>query len=341
MYIMNESAPSIKPFAWGLIGTGRAASDFAGDLPHVTERDCFVKAVLGPEGSEELLQFAEEHQIPLVYTDMQAFLEEAQVDAVYIAAPATFRYPYAIRCLQGGVPVLCASPMAVSTAQATTLSDVSKRTGVFLMEGMSLRFLPSFYTLLSILHTKSVGDLISIKASLTGKDHVEDVSSESSMPGAGALLDLGSYPLFLALCLFGEPLQVKATGRISPEGNDESCHCLLSFEGGRQANIECSEMTNAKDEAVITGTKGTITLRGAWHRKPDSIDIALTGDIVVSRHNDWEGQGLQYEIADMLRGLKDGCLESELMSHRISIRIATVLEEIRNQLQVGTETVKV
>jgi predicted dehydrogenase len=323
---MNTPVNARKPFAWGIVGAGAAARDFAEDLQYVTERACFVKALLVAEDDEDF-------DIPLVYTDMQKFLEEPRLDAVYIATPAPFRYPYVIRCLQGGMPVLCGSPMVSGASQADTMIEVARRTGVFCMEGMHLRFLPSLYALLSILHTQRIGDLISVRASLSGKGGAP--SEDYDFPGGGALQSLGSYPIFLSLLLLGEPLSITATGRLSQDGSDERCTCLLAFEGGRYANLECSWMPHAIDEAVITGDKGSVTLRGGWHWNPSDISVVLKGDVIVHRDCTWEGRGLHFMVSEMLRCLDAGLTQSDLMSLSLTRRIGEVVEEIRRQLSFG------
>lgn len=331
--MMNAPLNSARPFAWGVIGTGPAARDFTTDLQYVIERPCFVKAVLGPEGIE-LEDFVERHNVPLSYTDMQTFLEESQVDAVFIAAPAPFRYAYAIRCLQGGVPVLCESPLALNNTQATNLFEVSARTGVFLMGGMALRFLPSLYAVLSLLHTNSIGEVLSVKASLSGKLPTDD-NGQGALSEGGALLNFGSYPLFLCLFLLGEPLSVKATGRIAPDGSDESCTCLLSYENGRYASVECSLFPDLKNEAVITGRDGVITIREPWNEKTPGLTIAVNGEVIVRRECNWEGKGVHFETTEVIRCLEEGRTQSELMTHAMSLRLARTLEDIRGQLHLG------
>lgn len=324
---------AIKPFAWGIIGAPGAARDFLQDLQYVTERACFVKAILGSEDDEDLHTFAGDWNIPLVYTDMQAFLEEAQVDAVYIAAPAAVRYPYVIRCLQGGVPALCETPMLLNASQAETLAEVSSRTGVFCMEGMPLRFLPSLYVLLSILHTHAIGELVSIRATLSSKT----AAPGHVFPGGGALLGLGSYPIFLSLWLLGDPVSVKATGRLSPGGDDEYCSSLLTFEDGRYANLECSWITDTRDEAVITGDKGSITIHEPWHWQPGGITIARGGEIVVRRDSTWEGKGLHFMASEVIRCLDAGLTQSDLMGLGLSARMGATMETIRTQLSSGSQ----
>lgn len=324
-----------KPFAWGVIGTGPAARDFTEDLSFVTERACFVKAVLGAEGPE-LDEFVDKYHVPLSYTDMQSFLEESQVDAVFIAAPANFRYPYTIRCLQGGAPVLCESPLALTNAQAINSFEVASRTGVFLMGGMPLRFLPSLYVVQSLIHTGSIGEILSVKASLSGTE-----SRGVSIPEGGALLTYGSYPLFFCLFFLGEPASVKATGRVNSAGVDENCTCLLSYEDGRYATMECSYIAGARDEAVITGSKGIITIKEPWNGKTSGITIEVNGEILVQRESNWEGKGLHFEATEVIRCLEEGRTQSELMTHAMSRRLAGVLEEIRGQLHLGQAPITV
>jgi len=325
-----------KPFAWGLIGTGSSARDFAGDLTYVMERTCFIKAVLGPE--EELQDFAKDLKIPLTYTDLPTMLESAQLDAVFITAPAPFRYPYAIRCLQAGIPVLCEAPMALNATQAALLAEVSHSKGVFLMEGIPLRFLPSWYAMQSILRTNSLGEVVSVKANLSGRAFPRD--DDYAFPGGGALLDLGVYPLFLCLLLLGEPNSVKAVGRLGIDGQDERCSFLLSFPGGRYANVECSWVVDSRDEAVITGEKGFVILHDDWHRRPLVLSISIRGKAAIRRECKWEGTGWQFPVSEMLNCLEDNQAQSELMPHSLSMRVAALMEEIRAQLSSSGDPIE-
>jgi predicted dehydrogenase len=325
-----------KPFQWGIVGTGQAARDFAADLPFVTERPCAIKAVLGPEGSDDLTEFAREFQVPLTYVDMKTFLEEAKVDAVFVAAPATFRYPYTVRCLQGGRPVLCAAPMSLSLAHASMLAEVSKRTGVFLMEGLPLRFLPSCYSVLSILKAHDLGELISIETTLTEMGELP-LDTDLDISKVASSQDLSAYPVFLSLFLLGKPRSVKAETSFNEEGFQENTLCHLLFEEGRKARLDLRRMVadgrpRKEDRAIIRGTKGSITMKDPWHGRPEQIIITLE-DGSAQREFQWEGKGMHFEVTEMLRCLHEGKRSSELMPHWLSVQLASVLEEIRHQVE--------
>lgn len=79
--------------------------------------------------------------------------------------------------------------------------------------------------------------------------------------GGGSILDIGVYCLQLAMLVFGRspPSQVRAAGTVSvPQGVDESCGVVLLYEGGRMANITIDARIKLPNEAIITGTKGSI-----------------------------------------------------------------------------------
>jgi predicted dehydrogenase len=191
-----------------------------------------------------------------------------------------------------------------------------------------------------LLHTNSIGEILSVKVSLSGKVPLDD-EGQGALPEGGALLNFGGPPLFLCLFLLGEPVSVKATGRIARDGTDESCTCLLSYENGQFASVECSCISDMKDEAVITGSKGVITIREPWNEKTGGITIAVNGEVIVRRECDWEGKGVHFEVTEVLSCLDEGKTQSELMTHAMSLRLARVLEDIRGQLRAGRPEVKV
>jgi dihydrodiol dehydrogenase / D-xylose 1-dehydrogenase (NADP) len=79
--------------------------------------------------------------------------------------------------------------------------------------------------------------------------------------GGGCILDIGVYCLQLSMLVFGRghPTQVRAAGTVNEnQGVDESCGAVFLYEGGRMANISINARVTLSNEAVITGTKGTI-----------------------------------------------------------------------------------
>lgn len=324
----------MKPFAWGIIGAGSIAEAFIADLPFVQVADCFVPAILGRQ-RDSTEAFAARHQIPFVFTDTASFLEGANLDAVYIATPHVSHFDFAIECLQHGIPVLCEKPLTINAVQTGKLIDAARSNRTFLMEGMWTRFLPSIYTVLSLLHSGSIGRIISIKASLTyraprgGNNRYFDPEQ-----AGGSLLDLGIYTVYLAQLLLGKPDHIKAAASITDKGVDEFCAFLFSYDGGAYASLESSIISRTVNEAIIVGEKGRLIVHEPWNEKPARISIVRENALPLDRPCDWMGTGFYYEVEEVIKCLDKGSLESELMSHSASLMLAKTMDDIRKQIHL-------
>lgn len=74
----------------------------------------------------------------------ETLLEDASVDAVYIALPHALHAEWVGRALSAGKAVLCEKPLALDEDEAGRLTAISRREGVLLMEGMKTRFTPAY-----------------------------------------------------------------------------------------------------------------------------------------------------------------------------------------------------
>ena len=79
--------------------------------------------------------------------------------------------------------------------------------------------------------------------------------------GGGSILDLGVYTVQLAQLVYGgEEPAVTASGHLGQEGCDESASISLTYSGGRTATLVTHSRVNLPNQAIIIGTKGTLTL---------------------------------------------------------------------------------
>lgn len=326
----------MKSTNWGIIGPGNIARDFTEDLGWVDSSQQ-VKAILGHK-SESTEKFAADYNIAEVYTDTDEFLKKAKIDIAYIASPHTFHYEHTLACLERGIPVLCEKPMTINADQSRQLIEVARQNNVFLMEGMWIRFLPSIQQVLGMIEEGWIGNIVSIKASM-GYKAPEDPHNRYYDPelGGGSLLDLGIYPVFLALLLLGKPQTVKAIGTLTGEGVDKTCSVLFHYRNGAHAVLESSIISQTDLPAVIVGEKGTIKILDPWFEKASGIELNLYGEGKIVYPCSWSGHGLQFEAAEALRCLRAGHIESKMMSHNFSLTMIDLMDEIRNQIQVVYE----
>jgi predicted dehydrogenase len=195
------------------------------------------------------------------------------------------------------------------------------------MEGMWSRFNPAIIHAKELIDAGEIGDVRYISADF-GFQKPYDPKGRLYNPelAGGAILDVGVYPLFLALYLLGKPEDVAVSAQLAPTGVDESCSVTLKYPGGVFAQLFSSMLVETKKEAVIAGTKGMIFIHTPWYK---SMGLSL-----IRNNNEeripmpYEGNGFEFQVEETNRCLIEGRTESALLNHDFTIMKAEVTDEI-------------
>jgi predicted dehydrogenase len=322
----------MKTTKWGIIGPGKIAHDFVKDLEH-TSVPQEVIAVLG-RTADSAMDFARQYNIPKWYSEIEEFLNSG-VEAVYIATPHNLHHEQAKKCLEKRIPVLCEKPMTINLEQALDLVSAARENNTFLMEGMWIRFVPSISMVIDLIKRGTIGNIISIKASMSYKaPYDQDNRYFNPELGGGSLLDLGIYPVFLALQLLGKPNAIKAVGKLSDDDIDEACSVLLHYKNGQYAVLESSLVSQTELIAEIFGEKGTIKILSPWNEKPAGIQLEMQDSGKIIYPSKWDGYGFQFEVEEVLSCIEKNKIESELLPHQFSLDLIKTMDEIRQQIHV-------
>lgn len=318
-------------FSWGIIGPGNIATEFAHDLEQIKSARHRVGAVLS-HSLEKAAAFAEEENAPRYFENIDTFLEQGKVDAVYIATPHPLHHQETLRCLQHKLPVLCEKPLAMNSREVKEMVEAATQHRSFLMEGMWIRFLPSIGKVLSLIDSNAIGKIISIKADMSYKAPYDPESRYFNPSlGGGSLLDLGIYPVFLAHLLLGKPTTIKATARLSGQQIDETCSAILCYGNDSYAIIESSLISQTERTATIYGDTGRIHIATPWNEKPAGIIVTDYDGAQNEYPCEWEGHGLQYEAEEVYHCVKQGKLYSDQLCHQFSLDLMATLDAIREQ----------
>jgi predicted dehydrogenase len=321
-----------KLYSWGIIGTGKISTFFCSALK--TLKNASVSAVYSRD-KQRAFEFSEKFQSKKHYTDFQQFLNDSSIDIVYIGSPNHCHYPQVIQSLNAGKHVLCEKPLAINAEQVSEMIAAAKRNNVFLMEALWTRFLPSFITCKNIIDNNTIGIIQTIDAELSFTIPFNRTGRHYSLDqGGGALLDLGIYPVFLALEIGGQPLNAAAQADFHLSGVDETCAMQFTHSNGCASILKSSFLYLGKNEAVITGTKGKVTLRNLWH-KPTTIELFLFHNSNSKLYTSEPYiNGLEYEAVEVMRCLDNGFMESPLFTLKKSQELATQLDAIREIIQL-------
>lgn len=323
----------MKSYKWGVIGPGSIAHDFANDLKMVKPRQK-IEAVLSHH-EESLNKFSDEFEVKKRYLKIADFIENGNVNIVYIATPHPFHFEAIKECLKNNISVLCEKPMVINCDQFEEIEKLSKKHNTFLMEGMWIRFLPGIKKVLKLISQKKIGEITSIKAAMAFKAPCDENSRfYDPEKGGGSLLDLGVYCVFLSTLLLGIPSEIKAIANVSQTNVDEACAILLSYENSSYAMLESSLQRNHDAPAEIFGTKGIIRILNPWFEQSPGIEVEMMNGHKQQFPFDWEGKGLRWEIKEVIKCVSQQKIESNLMPHSLSKSIIKIMDTIRTQIGV-------
>ncbi len=325
-----------KIFRFGIIGPGKIASKFCESLQTLSS-EAQVYAVASRD-EHRAKDFAARFSAPKYYKSYNELVEDEQVDIIYIATPHPFHFEQAKLCLNHGKAVLCEKPLTISLSQTAALVQLAREKKVFLMEAMWSRFIPALVKMKDLIDRDEIGDIKFMHADFgfIAPPNLEQRTFNKAL-GGGAQLDVGVYPMFLALWLLGKPEYIKAFAGIASTGADENTAAMFGFKNGAVASIYSSFIADSVKEAVITGTKGTITIQSAWHKATSFILKKNNNEKTELYDFPYASNGLQFQAVEAMQCLREGKIESDKLPLEMSLLMAETADEIKRQIGVRYE----
>ena len=313
---------------WGIAGPGAIAAQFAEGMRSV---EGGTVVAVGSRATERAREFASRFGIARHHGSYEDLADDADVDAVYVATPASRHAADALLFLNAGKHVLCEKPFTLNAAQARQVVSAAREQGRFVMEAMWSRFLPSYKALRDVLAEGRIGEPLLVEADFGWRGPVVPTERHFDLEqGGGALLDLGIYPVQLCSLVLGAPDAVVAQGHIGSTGVDEVSAAVLHYPDGRLGVVKSALRTPLTCTARIAGTEGSIDLPAFMHCPDHLIVRDPTGEHRIDAP--WEGEGLRFQVEEVHRCLDAGLVESPRMPWRESVAIIEVLDSIRAQI---------
>lgn len=314
-----------RVFRWGIIGAGNIAGSFAQGLSALPDAECYAIASRDAEKAES---FAKKYGCSKFYASYAELLEDPAVDVVYVATPNNLHYTHTMMALEAGKPVLCEKPFAITCQQAMTMMRTSRENNLFLMEALWSRFLPSVIEAKKRLDSGEIGNPLLLQAEF-GIHPSYDPNSRLFDPklGGGSIPDIGIYPIFLALYLFGDPLSVEVSSVPAPTGVDMTTTIVMKHKEGRMSVLTSSFAFDLESDAKITGDAGRLRLCRMFHipttlkvrHKVDEPEVEIPVNMA--------GNGYNYEAQEVMRCISEGKIESDQWSHQNTLRLLSIVEQ--------------
>jgi predicted dehydrogenase len=318
---------------WGILATGRIAHDFATNLRAVPGA---VLAAVGSRTEGSAQAFARElgDDDTRTHASYDALVADPDVDVVYVASPHSLHLEHARLAFAAGKPVLCEKPLTLNRADGEALFDAAG--DLFCMEAMWMACHPLVSDVRRRLEAGEFGTPRQVHADL-GSVVAPDASDRLWDPalGAGALLDMGVYPLTFARMMLGSFADVAASGVLSESGIDLDVAVASRHLGGGVSALTTSMTSHSPRFASISTDEGRLDLPAPFHHPAYVVWTPAGGEPQrIDTPEPVLGTGLGNEAAHVQECLRDGLSESPLVSRDQTLELLGVMDEVRRQLGV-------
>ncbi|MBM7069109.1 Gfo/Idh/MocA family protein [Actibacterium sp. 188UL27-1] len=349
---------------WGILGAGNIAHRFAQDMQHSTTG---VLSAIASRTASRAQEFAAAYSTCQAFDDYALMVASDAVDAVYVATPNSLHCDHALLAINAGKAVLVEKPFATTSAEASKIADVARTAGVFCMEALWTRFLPTMVDINQKVVNSDLGGILQLQISL-GFPRLAEEGDPITDPalGGGALMDLGIYGVSMADYLLGPSTVVSASQSQSVIGSARDVAVLLRHDGTTGSpltTITASHGTELTNTLCLFGTQGKIVTdapfiqcQRAWQRPvkmgegrgqvPSASGVkgalknsplwpiirrvgkAVTSNDGLSFGQGFPGTGLQFQIDEVGRCVKGQKTQSDRMPLARSVATIEQLEAI-------------
>lgn len=314
----------LSPIRWGILGTGRIARKF---IEALDETDSGVAVATGSRSQESAGQFKSEYPEVRCHGSYAGLLDDAEIDAVYLATPHPFHLEWATAALRRKLPVLCEKPLTMNLAEAEEMIATARANDCALAEAFRYRFHPQTHRVCELVRSGVIGKVHQLHASFSHAAPFDPASRLfDAKLGASAILDVGCYPMSMVRLIAGaahgtgfeNPLIIQGMVETLSGAPDVDLKAIanLRFADGLLAQIRCGMAAADRNALEIDGTDGRICVALPWScsppNQPAQIQIIRNGAIepvdVVSPLS-----AMALEAAEFARMVKSGLLETPCM----------------------------
>lgn len=252
----------------GIAGTGQVVEQFlpvVAEIPEIT-----VNAINStPKSIDKAKNLQSTYGITEVYSDYMQFLNEADIDTVYIGVINNLHFAFAKEALLHGKHVICEKPFTMSRKELLELERLSLDYGLVLAEAVTNQFVENYGKIRELLPL--LGDIKLIQCNYSKySSRYDSFIAGNVLPafdaknGGGALMDLNTLNIHFVVGLLGRPDRVAYFPNV--ENSIDTSGVLVMDYQDSKAVCMASKSSNGQNGATIQGTKGRIVVNGPINR---------------------------------------------------------------------------
>lgn len=258
----------MKTIRWGMIGCGAVTEVKSGPGLYKSEHSTLLAVTSADLALSQ--SYAARHKVPKVYATPEELVQDAEIDAVYIATPPVVHKSLSLLVARAGKHVYVEKPMAMRFAECQEIIDECQRHDVRLYVAFYRRAMARFLKVREWLQAGVIGEVRCVKAVQHQPPASEDLSRATlpwrllpEVAGAGKFLDMGVHTLDIFDFWFG-PI-VEAHGIASNQAGlydvEDTVTATWRHAGGVQGfGSWCYVCGESQDQVEIIGSQGRIEM---------------------------------------------------------------------------------
>lgn len=252
----------MKEVLLGTIGSGSIVHSI---LDNVKVTDGIRLIAVYSRSEEKAKALAEEYEADRIYTDLDQFLNDKEMNTVYIATPNILHYEQMKKALLAGKHVICEKPFCVKVEQARELMALAKEKHLFLVDAVPTAFLPNFEVVKREL--PKVGKVKLVIGNYSQYSSRYDSVLDGEVPNVfnlayagGCLMDINFYNIYLNVALFGKPQNVGYYPNFYKNLADTSGVLIMQYDGFVSTSVGAKD-TWGVNSFQIEGEEGYIYIK--------------------------------------------------------------------------------
>jgi predicted dehydrogenase len=325
---------SARKLRWGILGVAKINERV---IPAFAQAEYAELVAIASRSLEKAGSAAARFGIPRAYGSYEDLLAATDIDAVYIPLPNNLHAPWTIRAAQAGKHVLCEKPLAANAHEAREMIEVCRQAGVALMDGFFWPHHPRTARLRAELERGLIGQVQHVRGSFSFPLELDpkNIRLQPELAG-GSVMDVGCYPVYGALWVFGQlPRRVFASASYQ-FGVDISLVGVLEFGDGKTACFDCGFVWPFRQSLEIVGTQGRIWIPDMWLPPDPAVfhvetETGYSAEVRISGVN---------QIAAMLDDFSRAVLEGRQPEPgpEVALQVMQVLDALRESARLGEPT---
>lgn len=316
----------MKEIRWGILSTGVIAKNFA-DTVGKMNGETRVLAVAS-RTKESADAFADQYGIERRYDSYEAMAKDPDVDIVYVATPHSRHYEDMKLMISNGKHVLCEKSFTVDSQQAKEIFALAREKKVFVMEAFWTKILPIYREVEKVVSSGAIGDIRMVTAQY-GYTTAREARKFVPELAGGTLLDIGVYAIGFACMFLGYEYDAIQSNLVMNSAGTDAIDAIILRKGNAVAQLTTAIGAAMPVFGGIYGTKGHIDVPD--FKNPQAFTVCVDGEEPYTVKRPFEVNGFEYEIREAMNCVREGRLESGIMTPEQSIATIAIMDEIRRQ----------